>query len=133
MLKKEARRACPEALLSLEPPWLGTKQDPRGKRRLVSRRHLVVGFQMAPLGNLGSVPQRGQLRVHLKATLFILGGNRQCSLCFPWLALQALFFLPGSHKNHLEMLIFSHAQAHPKLCGPGLVMACPVTLSGSVR
>lgn len=64
---------------------------------------------MTSLGNWGNVPQQARLRACLKATLFILGGHRQCSFCFPWLVLQALFFLPGSHKKHLEMLKFSQA------------------------
>lgn len=104
---------------------------PPGQDAVMSRRHLVVGLRMAPLGNLGNIPQQALLRIHLNATLFILGGNRQYSSCFPWLVLQALFFLPGSHQNHMEMLKFSHAQTHPELCGPDLFRLCKVTLTCS--
>lgn len=75
----------------------------------MSRHHLLVSLQMTSLGNWGNVLQQARLRACLKATLFILGGHRQCSFCFPWLVLQALFFLPGSHKKHLKMLKFSQA------------------------
>lgn len=61
-------------------------------------------------------------------TLFIWGRNGQCSLLFSLAASSGSGFPPGSHKNHLEILKFPHAQAPEIGCGTDLVMACPVIL-----